>query len=83
DPGEKYVAFRKAYLAYVAKIFTLAGVPAADQRAAAILALETALAKDDWAPERMRDPRAIYNPVPRAKLAATVPGVDWAAMLKA
>ncbi|WP_420382307.1 M13 family metallopeptidase [Novosphingobium sp.] len=81
ENGEKYVAVRKAYVEYMTQLFALAGVSDGPTRAASILALETALAKDDWAPERMRDPVATYNPVLRAKLATYAPGVAWEAML--
>lgn len=81
ETGEKYVAVRKAYAAYIEQIFTLAGVPEAALRANAILTLETALAKDDWAPERLRDPQATYNPVAVARLATYAPGIEWQAML--
>ena len=81
DAGDKYVAVRKAYADYIAQQFALAGVSDGATRAAGVIALETALAKDDWAPERLRDPVATYNPVLRAKLAAYAPGVEWGAML--
>ena len=81
ETGDKYVAVRKAYADYVARIFTLAGVSDAATRAAGIMKLETAIARDDWAPERLRDPQATYNPVAVAHLAAFAPGIEWAAML--
>lgn len=81
DPGEKYAAIRKAYQAYVARIFTLAGVSDAEARAAGIMALETAIARDQAPPEAQRDPVANYNPVLRANLAKAYPGADWDAML--
>jgi putative endopeptidase len=81
ESGEKYAAVRKAYGNYIAQIFTLAGVSDGATRASAILALETSLAKDDWAPERLRDPLAKYNPVLRSKLATYAPGIAWDAML--
>ncbi len=81
ETGEKYDAVRKAYLAYIAQVFTLAGVSEAETRAKAIMALETAIAKDDWAPERLRDPVVTYNPVAVAKLGAYAPGIAWDAML--
>jgi endothelin-converting enzyme/putative endopeptidase len=81
EPGDKYDAVRKAYTDYIAQIFTLAGVSDGETRASAIMALETALAKDDWAPERLRDPRATYNPVAIAHLSAFAPGIAWQAML--
>ncbi len=81
ETGEKYVAVRKAYSDYIAQIFTLAGVADGALRAAAIMKLETAIATSDWTPERLRDPRATYNPVTRAKLAGYAPGIAWDAML--
>ena len=81
DEGDKYVAVRKAYVEYMTQMFALAGVSDGPARATSILALETALAKDDWTPERMRDPVATYNPVLRAKLAAYAPGIEWGVML--
>jgi len=81
EPGDKYDVVRKAYTDYIARIFTLAGVSDGATRAAAIMVLETALAKDDWAPERLRDPLATYNPVPVAHLARFAPGIAWDVML--
>jgi endothelin-converting enzyme/putative endopeptidase len=80
-PDAKYVAFRKAYRDYMARIQTLAGMPDAQANADRILALETALAKEQWTPERRRDPQATYNPMDRAKLAALAPQFDWTAVL--
>ena len=81
EPGEKYDAVRKAYVDYIAQIFTLAGVSDAATRATAIMALETALAREHWAPERLRNPVATYNPVAVARLGAFAPGIAWDAML--
>lgn len=81
ESGDKYEAVRKAYTAYIARIFTLAGVSDADLRATGIMKLETAIAKEDWAPERLRDPQASNNPVTVAHLATYAPGIEWDAML--
>ena len=81
EQGEKYDTVRKAYQDYIAQIFTLAGVSDGAQRAAGIMALETALAKDYWTPERERDPIANYNPVLRPRLHAYAPGIAWDTML--
>ncbi|MES1973727.1 MAG: M13 family metallopeptidase [Pseudomonadota bacterium] len=80
-PAEKYVAIRKAYRAYIVQIQTLAGIPDAEAKADAILALETRLAQDQWTPERRRDPKAMYNPMSRAQLVALAPQFDWPATL--
>jgi endothelin-converting enzyme/putative endopeptidase len=81
ETGEKYAAIRQSYVDYILQIFTLAGMSDPGKRASAVLALETAIAKDDWAPERLRDPQATYNPVLRAKLPTFAPGIAWDAML--
>jgi endothelin-converting enzyme/putative endopeptidase len=80
--GEKYETIRKAYHAYIAKIFDLAGIPGGEAKADAILALETKISKDQWAPERRRDPVATYNPMNRAQLMKLAPQFDWTPALK-
>ena len=80
--GAKYDAYRKAYREYVIRIQELAGIPEAAARADAIIALETALAKEHWAPERSRDIKAIYNPMNRAQMEELSPEFDWDLMMK-
>jgi endothelin-converting enzyme/putative endopeptidase len=80
--GAKYVAIRAAYREYIVRIQTLAGIPDAAAKADRIIALETRLAQDQWAPERQRDPVATYNPMDRAQLAALAPAFDWTATLE-
>ena len=58
---KEYVEFRSKYVAYLAKLFTLAGQPDGDARAAKILELETRIATDQWTPVQNRDPIATYN----------------------
>lgn len=79
----KYVAFRKAYVAYIARIEALLGAKDGAQKAEKFLALETALAKAQWTPERRRDPQATYNPMDRKQLAALAPQIDWGQALTA
>ena len=79
--GEKYRSIRAAYRSYIAQIFSLAGIPSGQAKADAILALETRLSKDQWTPERRRDPKATYNPMNRAQLMALAPQFDWGATL--
>jgi endothelin-converting enzyme/putative endopeptidase len=80
--GAKYDAIRAAYRAYIVRIQTLAGIPDAEAKADRIIALETRLAQDQWAPERRRDPVATYNPMDRAQLTALAPAFDWTATLE-
>jgi len=81
-PGAKYDAFRSAYRNYITKILTLAGDQDASARADRIFALETALAKAHWTPERSRDVKATYNPKTRAQLAKCAPQLEWDRLLK-
>lgn len=80
--GDKYDSVRKAYHAYIAQMFDLAGIPHGEAKADAILALETRLSKDQWAPEKRRDPQATYNPMNRAQLMKLAPQFDWTATLR-
>ena len=79
--GEPYTKFRAAYVAYIEKMLTLAGIPDAAGAATRILALETKIAKEQWTPEQRRDPVATHNPMPVAALAKLAPGLDWAAAI--
>jgi predicted metalloendopeptidase len=58
---DTYVEFRRKYVEYLAKLFTLAGQTDGAARAEKILALETAIATDQWTPVQNRDPVATYN----------------------
>ncbi|MBA3667419.1 MAG: M13 family metallopeptidase [Sphingomonas sp.] len=82
-PGPKYVAFRKAYRDYVIKIQTLAGIPGAAAKTDRIIALETAIARVHWTPERSRDTKATTNPMTLAELKAFAPDFDWDRFLAA
>jgi endothelin-converting enzyme/putative endopeptidase len=80
--GAKYDAYRKAYRDYIVKIQELAGIADAEAKADRILALETAIAKVHWTPERSREIKDIYNPMDEAKMKALAPEFDWHGMLK-
>ena len=81
-PDEKYVAFRKAYRAYIQQMQELAGIPDASAKADAIMALETAMAKDQWSPEQSRDIAKLNDPETLAGLKAKAPEFDWPLLLK-
>ena len=81
--GEKYDAYRAAYLAYVTRIQELAGIPDAAARAKRIVALETAIARLHWTPEQSRDAKATNNPMKLGELQAYAPGIDWKAYYNA
>jgi putative endopeptidase len=79
--GAKYDAIRSAYRNYIAKIGKLAGLSDPEGRADRIVTLETQLAKDQWAPERLRDPIATHNVMNRARLQQLAPQFNWSATL--
>lgn len=80
--GAKYDTYRKAYREYMIKVEDLAGIKDSAAKADAVIALETALAKEYWAPERSRDIKAIYNPMNRAQMKTLAPQFDWERMMK-
>lgn len=79
------VALREAYRAHVAAMLSLSGMAkrASDQAAAAILSLETALAKASLTRVERRDPHAVYHLQTLAALSHLAPGFDWAGYFKA
>ena len=81
-PGEKYDGFRKAYRAYIQQMQELAGIANASAKADAIMALETAMAKDQWSPEQSRDIAKLNDPEDLAGLEKKAPEFDWALLLK-
>jgi putative endopeptidase len=76
-------AIRDAYLAYVTKVFTLAGYSDPAARAARVLALETKLATAHESYEDSQDAHKADNPWTLADFAAKAPGLDWKAFWSA
>jgi putative endopeptidase len=74
---------RTAYATYLETLFTLAGQDQPAQAAAAVLALETRLAKAQWDEVSNRDPQKTWNPQTLAALAKAAPGFDWPAFFDA
>jgi putative endopeptidase len=79
------VDVRAKYHDYIVKLMQLAGeTPAqAQTTATAVLRIETALAKASMTREAMRDPDAIYHPMPVTQLEQMAPGFDWTAYFRA
>jgi putative endopeptidase len=71
------VAKRTAYRAYLVQLLKLAGEENADARAAAVLGLETQIAKAHWDRVDSRDASKTYNKLTRAQLAATSTAFPW------
>ena len=85
NEGERFTGIRSAYREYVAtQLVNLGDDPAkAQAEAAAIVALETALATATPKRADLRDPYKLYNPMPVAQLATIAPHVPWQAFFTA
>ncbi len=76
---QKSVDIRNKYVAHVQRMFELAGVAPeeAAKKAAAVMAIETALAKGSLDRVSRRDPSKIYHKLTVKELAALSPAFDW------
>ncbi len=76
-------ALRADYRSYLARLLALAGFDRADARAAAVLELETALARSHATREASADERSGENLWARAEFPRRAPGMDWPAFFAA
>lgn len=85
DP--QYATFLEAYRPHIARMLLLGGVASdqadADERAARVVALETALAAHHWDVVKDRDAELTYNATTLADLADDAPQFDWHAWARA
>ncbi|WP_157217263.1 M13 family metallopeptidase [Flavisphingomonas formosensis] len=77
------VETRAAYVAYMEKLFGLAGEPDGAARAKAVLDFETRIAEAQWTRVDSRDSDKVYNPFLRADFDSKAPGFDWKAYFTA
>jgi putative endopeptidase len=82
---DKTKSIRDAYVAHVTKMFVLLGdtPDAAAHEAAAVLAIETALAKNSLSRVARRNPAATDHPGTFADLQALTPNFDWSGLFTA
>ncbi len=81
DPAKD--ALRGRYRQYIAKMLALAGLGHADERASAVLALETALAQSQGTREASSNDHNADNVWTRSDFARQAPGIDWAVFFDA
>ncbi len=81
----EYAAIRDAYVKYLAGLFTLTGVPAAQAATEAdqAMALETSLARHSLSRVALRNPKNQYHFVSFAQADRVTPHFDWAAFFRA
>ncbi len=77
DDDARLVQIRGRYLKNIEKVLGLAGQPDAAAQAKSILALETRMAKAQWAREELRDPVKTYNKITVKDLDGVTPGYHW------
>lgn len=79
NTDERTTKIRNAYPGFVTKMFQLMGndEATAKTKAAAVIALETKLAKASRKLEDLRDPYKNYNKMSTADLTKIAPGINW------
>jgi putative endopeptidase len=81
DPAK--TALRARYRESIGKMLALAGYKQADERASAVLALETAMAQSHGTREASANDHNADNIWTRADFVQRAPGIDWAAFFDA
>jgi putative endopeptidase len=74
---QRFKDIRAAYVKHIANMFDLAGIENASQKADAIMALETRLAKDHWPRKDRRNRDLTYNKMTMDELVSFAPDYPW------
>ena len=82
DDGEKFAGYRAAYLDMLTTMLKESGADNARERATAVMAYETELAKVHWAPVKRRNKDLTYNKMSLKELKEFAPGFNWDMMFK-
>jgi len=81
-PDKTFVDLRQKYVAYIEKMFTLAGINDPAPSAQAVLEIETQLAGKQWTQVELRDVDKTYNKLDIDALKKLTPAFDWDLYLK-
>ncbi|MDF1604586.1 M13-type metalloendopeptidase [Nocardioides sp. YIM 152315] len=74
---EKFAEVREKYVAYLTRLFTLAGHASPEAAAATVLEIDTRLAAGHWERAETREVQKTYNLRTKAELAEICPSFDW------
>jgi putative endopeptidase len=74
---DSFEDIRQEYVAHIARMFELAGIPNPEAAAEQVMDLETKLASHHWDRVRSRDATLTYNKKDREALNELAPGFDW------
>jgi predicted metalloendopeptidase len=77
DKGKQSAVVRRAYRAYVARLWKLAGLPGPDAAAETIYQLEAQLARHQWTRVQNRDREKTYNRLTPGAIEALAPAFAW------
>lgn len=80
---EEFEEIRSAFVEHVTKMFTLAKIEKPQEKALAILKLETEIASKHWDQVKDRDALLTYNKSTLAELQSSSPGFDWPSWIAA
>jgi len=78
---DRFAAILQGYEAYLAELFTLAGMDDPAGQARRTVAVETRIAEAQWTRVQSRDREATYNKLAVADLDRSHPNLRWGAML--
>jgi putative endopeptidase len=78
---ERSEEIRKAYVAHIEKMLTMAGIADGENAANMIMALESRMANEHMKKEKTRDMVALYNKIPLDELPELMPDFPWDAYL--
>lgn len=81
--NKQFDTLRASYKTLLTTFFTLAKLPDAEARAAAVYTLEEKIADAHWTQIEQRDPVKMYNKMSPAEVAKLAPGIDWTAYFTA
>jgi predicted metalloendopeptidase len=74
---DRFAKTRDAYVAHIAKALAFTGVENGQERAAAILALETKIAEGQWPREKRRNRDLTLNQIKRSELTKEYANFNW------
>lgn len=77
EEDERFEKYRQEYVKHIAQMLEFAGTDNAQERAQAILDLETKMAEAHWPREKRRDRDLTLNQINREDLAETYPNFNW------
>lgn len=77
EDTEEFIKVREEYVAHITRIFNFIGIDESDNKAAALLQLETQVAEHTWPRAQRRNRDLTYNPMSYEDFKIEYAGLDW------